>query len=120
MREARTRRSVLVRVAAPAASMHARSVCSSRNSGRFRVSTDASESPGSRFPTDLEPSESCDLPAVGAKFVERLLGAFLELLPRREAQRVVLPSALDAPVGTVVILFSLLVLGLSICRLSDR
>jgi hypothetical protein len=32
------------------------------------------------FPTDLEPSESGYLPAVGAKFVERLLGAFLELL----------------------------------------
>jgi hypothetical protein len=37
------------------------------------------------FPTALEPSESCDLPAIYAKFVERRLGALLKLLPRRKS-----------------------------------
>ena len=90
------RRSGLVGVAAPAANMRRVSAHHETQRGSDlaqRVSTDAAESPVAVFSTDLEPSESCDLPAVGAKFVERLLGAFLELLPRREPQRVVLPSA---------------------------
>ena len=44
------------------------------------------------FPPDLEPNETCYLPAISAALVERLLGAFLKLSPGLEPKRLVLPS----------------------------